>query len=81
MAKEDLIKQDGVVSDALSNANFKVQLENGHVILAQSLEKCGCTISEFFRATRSPLKCLRTIWHVAESSTATNKFEKLKNTR
>ncbi len=34
MAKEDLIKQDGVVAEALSNANFKVQLENGHIILA-----------------------------------------------
>ena len=34
MAKEDLIKQDGVVAEALSNANFKVRLENGHTILA-----------------------------------------------
>lgn len=34
MAKEDLIKQDGEVVEALSNANFKVRLENGHVILA-----------------------------------------------
>ncbi|HRI58405.1 MAG TPA: translation initiation factor IF-1 [Saprospiraceae bacterium] len=34
MAKEDIIKQDGEVSEALSNANFKVRLENGHVILA-----------------------------------------------
>lgn len=34
MAKTDIIKQDGVVSEALSNANFKIRLENGHVILA-----------------------------------------------
>jgi translation initiation factor IF-1 len=34
MSKEDLIKQDGEVAEALSNANFKVRLENGHVILA-----------------------------------------------
>ncbi len=34
MAKEDLIKQDGVVTEALSNANFRVRLENGHIILA-----------------------------------------------
>jgi translation initiation factor IF-1 len=34
MSKEDLIKQDGEVSEALSNANFKVRLENGHIILA-----------------------------------------------
>ncbi|GAB4493216.1 MAG: translation initiation factor IF-1 [Haliscomenobacteraceae bacterium CHB4] len=34
MAKEDIIKQDGEVTEALSNANFKVRLENGHIILA-----------------------------------------------
>ena len=34
MSKEDIIKQDGEVAEALSNANFKVSLENGHVILA-----------------------------------------------
>ncbi|HOY06946.1 MAG: translation initiation factor IF-1 [Bacteroidetes bacterium] len=34
MSKEDIIKQDGEVAEALSNANFKVRLENGHVILA-----------------------------------------------
>lgn len=34
MPKDDLIKQDGEVTEALSNANFKVRLENGHIILA-----------------------------------------------
>ena len=34
MGKQPLIKQDGVVDEALSNANFKVRLENGHIILA-----------------------------------------------
>ena len=34
MAKEDIIKQDGEVTEALSNANFKVRLEKGHIILA-----------------------------------------------
>ncbi|MFZ4633662.1 MAG: translation initiation factor IF-1 [Saprospiraceae bacterium] len=34
MPKDDLIKQDGEVLEALSNAIFKVQLENGHVITA-----------------------------------------------
>jgi translation initiation factor IF-1 len=34
MAKEGLIKQDGIVEEALSNANFHVRLENDHVILA-----------------------------------------------
>ena len=34
MAKQALIKQDGVIIEALSNAMFKVKLENGSVILA-----------------------------------------------
>ena len=34
MAKNDLIKLDGIVDEALSNANFRVRLENDHVILA-----------------------------------------------
>lgn len=34
MAKSDLIKLDGVISDSLSNAMFRVRLENNHEILA-----------------------------------------------
>ena len=34
MAKEELIKVDGVVKETLPNASFRVQLENGHNILA-----------------------------------------------
>ncbi|MBP7821531.1 MAG: translation initiation factor IF-1 [Saprospiraceae bacterium] len=34
MAKQDLIKQDGIIEEALSNAMFKVRLENDHVVLA-----------------------------------------------
>ena len=34
MAKQQLIKQDGTIVEALSNAMFKVKLENGHEILA-----------------------------------------------
>jgi translation initiation factor IF-1 len=34
MAKQALIKQDGIITEALSNAMFKVKLENGHEILA-----------------------------------------------
>lgn len=34
MAKQDVIKQDGVIEEANSNAMFKVKLENGHSILA-----------------------------------------------
>ena len=34
MSKEDVIEVEGVVIDALPNAMFKVQLENGHEVLA-----------------------------------------------
>ncbi len=34
MGKQPLIKQDGEVVDALSNAMFKVRLENGHEVVA-----------------------------------------------
>ncbi len=34
MAKQTAIEQDGVVREALSNAMFKVQLQNGHIITA-----------------------------------------------
>lgn len=33
MAKQDVIKQDGVVTEALSNAMFRVRLENDHEII------------------------------------------------
>lgn len=34
MAKKNLIKQDGVIEEALSNAMFRVRLENDHQIVA-----------------------------------------------
>ena len=34
MAKQDAIEVDGIVTEALSNAMFRVQLESGHVIIA-----------------------------------------------
>ena len=33
MAKQQVIKQDGIIEEALSNAMFRVQLENGHEII------------------------------------------------
>ena len=32
--KEDVIEFEGVVVEALPNTNFKVELENGHQVLA-----------------------------------------------
>jgi len=37
MPKQDAIKQDGIIEEALSNAMFRVRLENGHEVI--------CTIS------------------------------------
>lgn len=34
MTKEELIEVEGVVKEALPNAMFRVELENGHIVLA-----------------------------------------------
>lgn len=34
MAKQSSIEQDGTISEALSNAMFRVELENGHEVIA-----------------------------------------------
>ena len=34
MAKQEAIEQDGVIVEALSNAMFRVELSNGHVVTA-----------------------------------------------
>ncbi|OUV57337.1 MAG: translation initiation factor IF-1 [Flavobacteriales bacterium TMED113] len=34
MARQSSIEQDGIIKEALSNAMFRVELENGHVITA-----------------------------------------------
>ena len=39
MAKQDAIEVDGTITEALSNAMFRVQLESGHIITAHSSGK------------------------------------------
>ncbi|MDF2557837.1 MAG: infA [Bacillales bacterium] len=34
MAKSDVIEVEGIITDTLPNAMFKVELENGHKVLA-----------------------------------------------
>ena len=34
MAREDTIEMEGIVIDSLPNTNFKVKLENGHIVNA-----------------------------------------------
>ena len=40
MPKEDVIELEGIVEEALPNANFKVRLENDHVILEIGRASC-----------------------------------------
>ena len=46
MAKQSLIEQDGTITEALSNAMFRVQLENGHIITAHISGKMSMIITE-----------------------------------
>jgi translation initiation factor IF-1 len=34
VSKQSSIEQDGTIAEALSNAMFRVELENGHIIIA-----------------------------------------------
>ena len=34
MAKEDVIEMEGTVTETLPNTMFRVQLENGHIVIA-----------------------------------------------
>jgi translation initiation factor IF-1 len=34
MAKQDVIRVDGTVEESLPNTQFRVKLENGHILLA-----------------------------------------------
>jgi hypothetical protein len=48
MAKQSAIEQDGSIIEALSNAMFRVELENGHIVLLIYLEKCVCITSNYY---------------------------------
>jgi translation initiation factor IF-1 len=39
VSKDDVIQMQGEVVESLPNANFRVKLENGHVVLGQILGK------------------------------------------
>ena len=47
MAKQSAIEQDGVIVEALSNAMFRVELENGHEITASTITP-SCSIADCF---------------------------------
>ena len=45
MSKTDVIEIEGVVVEKLPNAMFKVELENGHIVLAHIREWSSGTCS------------------------------------
>ena len=52
MGKQPLIKQDGTIVEALSNAMFKVKLENGHEILATISGKMRINYIGYYRGIK-----------------------------
>ena len=50
--KEDLMSFDGVVTELLPNAMFRVKLDNGHIILAHSSGKMRKNIIRILEADR-----------------------------
>lgn len=51
MAKQASIEQDGVIVEALSNAMFRVQLENKHEVIAHISGKMRMPILKFCLVT------------------------------
>lgn len=50
MAKEDVIEVEGTITEALPNTQFRVELDNGHNVLAHISHQL-----EGIRYVRSPL--------------------------
>lgn len=57
MSKIDVIETEGKVIEVLPKTQFKVQLTNGHVILAYLEASSVSTTSEYSKATESKSKC------------------------
>ncbi len=52
MPKQSSIEQDGTIVEALSNAMFRVELENGHQLIAHISGKCECIALKYFLETK-----------------------------
>ncbi|GAA3317675.1 hypothetical protein GCM10020331_017380 [Ectobacillus funiculus] len=53
MAKDDVIEVEGTVVETLPNAMFKVELENGHVVLAHVSGKNPYELHSYFTRRQS----------------------------
>ena len=58
MSKADVIEVEGTVVEKLPNAFFKVELENGHQILATISGKLRMNLFVFYRVIKLPSRCL-----------------------
>jgi translation initiation factor IF-1 len=61
MSKQDAIKQDGTITEALSNAMFRVKLQNGHEIIATISGKMRMHYIRIYLVTEYKLRCRLTI--------------------
>lgn len=74
MAKQAAIEQDGTIIEALSNAMFRVELENGHVITAHISGKMRMHYIKILPGDRVKLKCRLTIYLKEEFRSDTSKL-------
>ena len=58
MSKEDVIEVEGTVVEALPNTNFKVELENGHQILAHISGKLRMNYIKILPGDKVKVVCL-----------------------
>ena len=56
MSKADVIEIEGVVVEKLPNAMFKVELENGHVVLAHISGKLRMNFIKILPGDKVPLE-------------------------
>lgn len=61
MAKQDVIELEGTVLDTLPNAMFKVELENGHEILAHVSGKIRMNYIRILPGDKVTVEMFRTI--------------------
>ena len=75
MAKQSAIEQDGVIVEALSNAMFRVELENGHEITAHISGKMRMHYIKILPGDKVRVKCLLTIYRKEELYLDINKIK------
>ena len=66
MAKQDVIELEGTVLDTLPNAMFKVELENGHEILAHVSGKIRMNYIRILPGDKVTVEMFRMIYHAVE---------------